>query len=133
VFIRADPCPTETKIKSIPIHFFQSTIVNHKSSIPMRPPLHARSTGQRYRWGVRLLASVFLNTPFWGQNDAFKAQNDPYLKLFWYDYSVIAWPDPKGINPNTSPITCPFVQSAILMWRQAFGKCFLKRPILGSK
>jgi hypothetical protein len=41
------------------------------------------------------LASVFLNAPFWGQNDAFKAQNDPFLKLFWYDYSVLAWFNPK--------------------------------------
>jgi hypothetical protein len=37
----------------------------------------------------------FLNAPFWGQNDAFKAQNDPFLKLFRYDYSLLAWPDPK--------------------------------------
>jgi hypothetical protein len=136
VFIRADPCPTETKIKSIPIYsslvpghfslftihsslffsysslsfshlslvtifqtchyFFQSTIVNHKSSIPMRPPLHARSISQRYRCGARPLASIFLNAPFWGQNDAFKAKNDPSLRLFWHDYSVLAWPDPKG-------------------------------------
>ena len=39
-----------------PFYFFQLTIVNHKSSIPMRPPLHARSTSQRYRCGARLLA-----------------------------------------------------------------------------
>ena len=58
-----------------PFYFFQLTIVNHKSSIPMRPPLHARSTSQRYRRGVRLLTNVFLNAPFWGQNDAFNAQN----------------------------------------------------------
>jgi hypothetical protein len=42
------------------------------------------------------LASVFLNAPFWGQNDAFKAQNGSFLKLFCYDYSVLARSDPKG-------------------------------------
>jgi hypothetical protein len=45
----------------------------------------------RYTWQV-----FFLNAPFCGQNDAFKAQNDPFLKLFRYDYSLLAWPDPKG-------------------------------------
>jgi hypothetical protein len=61
VFIRADPCPTKTKIKSIPIYLFQSTIVNHKSSIPMRPPLHACSTSQRYRCGISTLVIVFVH------------------------------------------------------------------------
>ena len=43
----------------------------------------------------RLLASVFLNAPFWGQNDAVKTQNDPNLRLFLYDYSVLARTIPK--------------------------------------
>ena len=45
----------------------------------------------RYAFG-----KVFLNAPFWGQNDAFMTQNDPLLKLFWDDYSLLAWPDPKA-------------------------------------
>jgi hypothetical protein len=54
------------------------------------------------------LASVFLNGSFWGQNDAFKAQNDPFLKLFWYDYSLLAATpkEPLFINSkNLSPLT----------------------------
>ena len=94
MFTRADPCPTETKIKSIPIYFFQSTIVNHQSQcVPHYMPVRPVSDID-----VALcLAIVFLNAPFWGQNDAFKTQNDPFLKLFWYDYSLLAWLDPKGL------------------------------------
>ncbi len=96
---RQTPKLSKQEVVAVPsFYFFQSTIVNHKSSIPMRSPLHVRSTSQRYRCGARLLASVFLNAPFWGQNDAFKAQNDPFLKIFRYDYSVLAWPDPKGLK-----------------------------------
>ncbi len=82
----------------------------------MRPPLHARSTSQRYRCGARLWASVFLNAPFWGQNDAFKAQNGPLLKLFCYDCSVLAWTDPKGQTTFNYRVTNTIEMLRILLW-----------------
>ena len=46
---RQTPKLSKQEVVAVPsFYFFQSTIVNHKSSIPMRSPLHARSISQRY-------------------------------------------------------------------------------------